>query len=193
MYLPGQDRMKRLFGMIGAADYADLVGGTQKDTLRVLMPDDVCLMDTTTTDYNGRVCLVTTPAERGKFFQRVFIDGDTAIICDPTDGEENERCPLGELKVHGVVTAIVREMQVEERPSTEKWAEFSEKYPRDKLMNYYPCDWEYLNATKVHHRGSGTMCFIRGYEYGFAEGRRAERNGKRRERRRNTKAKGATA
>ena len=48
--------------------------------------------------------------------QRVFIDGDTTIICDPTDGGENDRCSLEDLKVFGVVTGIVRNMEAEERP-----------------------------------------------------------------------------
>lgn len=184
MYLPGHDRMKRLFELFGGADYTELVGGTQKDVLRVLLPDDVCLMDTTTTDYNGRVCLVSSPAESRNIFQRIFVDGDTAIICDPTDGEENERCPLGELKVHGVVIAIVRGMEAEKRPNMEPWAEFSEKYPSDKLMDYYPMNWEYSSAVRTHERGDAGACFYLGYRYGFAVGRRAERNGKRRERRR---------
>ena len=148
------------------------------------------LMGNTSTDYNGRVCLVTTPDERGRFYQRIFIDGDTAIVCDPTDGEEIGRFPLDKLKIHGVLIAIVREMKAEERRTDEKWGEFCEKFPADKLINYYPLNWEYLSAAKVHYRGDGALCFVRGYEYGFAEGRRAERNSKRRERRKKVKQKG---
>ena len=132
------------------------------------------LMGNTSTDYNGRVCLVTTPDERGRFYQRIFIDGDTAIVCDPTDGEEIGRFPLDKLK----------------RRTDEKWGEFCEKFPADKLINYYPLNWEYLSAAKVHYRGDGALCFVRGYEYGFAEGRRAERNSKRRERRKKVKQNG---
>lgn len=175
--------LKKLFSLVGRANTVNGIGGENKDTLRVLMPGDVGLIDETTTDYNGRVCLVTTPAERGSFYQRIFVEGDTAIICDPTDGEETGRYPLDKVKIHGVLIAIVREMKAEERPSLEKWAEFIKKYPPDKLMNYYPCDWEYLSAVRTHERGGAASCFILGYQYGFAQGRRAERNGKRRERR----------
>lgn len=38
-------------------------------------------------------------------------------------------------------------------------------------------------AAKKHHRGSGYGCFMSGYHYGFAEGRRAEKAAPRRKRR----------
>ena len=182
--------VKRLLALMGQANNIDGVGGNNKDVLRVLMPGDVALMDDTSTDCNGRVCLVTTPDERKSFYQRIFVDGDTAIVCDPTDGEETGRFPLDKLKIHGVLIAIVREMKAEERRTNEKFGEFREKFPADKLMNYYPLNWEYLSAVKVHYRGDGALCFVCGYEYGFAEGRRAERNSKRRERRKKVRQNG---
>lgn len=181
MYFYGQKAVGELLGMIGSADRVGAVGGTQKDVLRVLMPDDICLMDTTTTDYNGRVCLVKSPKENG--YRRIFIEGVIAIVCDPTDGEENDRCPLEDLEVYGVVTAIVRSLEAEERTDMEAWEEFRAKYPEDKLMNYYHYDWKYATAIKQHERGCGYGCFSWGYKYGFAEGRRAEKGAARRKRR----------
>lgn len=181
MYFYGQKAVGELLGMIGKADRVGAVGGTQKDVLRVLMPGDVCLMDTTATDYNGRVCLVKSPKEDG--YRRIFIDGDTAIVCDPTDGEEYDRCSLSDLTVYGVVTGIVRSLEAEERPDMEAWDEFRAKYPDDKLINYYYFDWKYAKATQQHERGGGYGCFSWGYRYGFAEGCRAEKNAARRERR----------
>lgn len=183
MYFYGQKDVGALLGMIGKADRVGSVWGTQKEVLRVLMPSDICLMDTTTTDYNGRVCLVKSPGEPKDVFQRIFIDGDTAIVCDPTDGEENDRCPLEDLKVYGVVTGIVRSLEAEERPDMEAWNEFRAKYPTDKLMSYYCYDWKYAAAIKQHERGGGHGCFLWGYTYGFAEGRRAEKGAARRKRR----------
>lgn len=183
MYFYGQIAVGELLGMIGKADRVGAVGGTQKDVLRVLMPGDICLMDATTTDYNGRVCLVKSPGEPKDVYQRIFIDGDTAIVCDPTDGEENDRCPLSDLTVYGVVTGIVRSLEVEERPDMEVWDEFRAKYPADRLQTYYPPSREYATAIKQHERGGGYGCFSFGYSYGFAEGRRAEKNAARRERR----------
>lgn len=183
MHLYGHEKISALLGMIGKADHIETVGGKQKEVLRVLMPGDVCLMDTTTTDYNGRVCLVKSPGEAKEVYQRIFIDGDTAIVCDPTDGEENDRCPLEDLKVYGVVTGIVRSLEAEERPDMEAWDEFCAKYPTDKLMNYYYYDWKYAKAIKQHERGGAYGCFSWGYKYGFAEGRRAEKGAARRKRR----------
>ena len=183
MNLFGHEKISALLGMIGKADHIETVGGKQKDVLRVLMPGDVCLMDTTTTDYNGRVCLVKSPGEAKEVYQRIFIDGDTAIVCDPTDGEENDRCPLEDLKVYGVVTGIVRSLEAEERPDAEVRDEFCAKYMPDKLERYYPASLRYATAIKQHERGGGYGCFLWGYSYGFAEGRRAEKNAPRRKRR----------
>lgn len=190
MYFFEQHAVKKLLGLLGTADAPEAVGGEKDNRLEVLEYDDVCMMDTTTTDYNGRICLVKAPGDKGSFFRRPFIDGDTAIMCHITDGNELKRCTLEELEIHGVVTAIVRKLEAEEQPDQTMWAEFEDKYPSDPLINYYPMNWDYALAARRHVRGDAGACFWYGYQYGFAQGRRAERNGKRRERRRRVKEHG---
>lgn len=88
MYFFEQHAVKKLLGLLGTADAPEAVGGEKDNRLEVLEYDDVCMMDTTTTDYNGRICLVKAPGDKGSFFRRPFIDGDTAIMCHITDGNE---------------------------------------------------------------------------------------------------------
>lgn len=129
MYFFEQNAVKKLLGLLGTADALEAVGGEKDSRLEVLEYDDVCLMDTTTTDYSGRVCLVKAPGNKGPFFRRLFIDGDTAIMFHVTDGNELKRCTLEELEIHGVVAAILRKLEAEERPDQTMWAELEDKYP----------------------------------------------------------------
>lgn len=175
------NKINAFFERISKANSLDIVGEIHdKETLRVLMPGDVCLMDTVTTDYNGRICLVKSPAEPKTVYQRIFIDGDIAIVCDPTDGEENDRCALDDLKVHGVVTGIIRNLEAESPVDLAAFNEFCTKFPIDPIIKYYPMREDYIMAIKRRERGGGYGCAFRGYAYGFTQGRRAERNAQRR-------------
>ena len=78
---------KKFLEIVGAADEIDSVAPGLSDTQRVLMSGDICLMDTKTTDYNGRVCLIKYPGEKSAHFNRVFIDGDTVTAVCATDGD----------------------------------------------------------------------------------------------------------
>ena len=148
---------ERFLEIVSGSNAFDGVGGNQRETLRVLMPDDVCLIDTTSTDYAGRICRVRTPKDGKMYYMRLFYEGDTVLMCDPTDGEEVDRCKVDELECSGIVTAIVRKMEAEERPDMEAWEEFIEKYPPDKLMHpYYSAKWKYATAVKTHECGSGS-------------------------------------
>lgn len=178
-----QNSVKRLFKIIGQADGAITTNGRKGPELSVLMDNDVCLLDTESKEYSGRICLVYSPTKKKDLFQRLFIEGQTVLVCDPTDGEENETIPLDELRVTGVVIGIVRSLDAEEKVDLKDWREFEEKFPNDPLEVYYSPRWDYALAAKKHYRGSGYGCFISGYHYGFAEGRRAEKAAPRRKRR----------
>ena len=166
-----QNSVKRLFKIIGQADGTSITSGRKGPELSVLMDDDICLIDTESKDYNGRICLMYSPQKKKNLYQRLFIEGQTVFACDPTDGEENETLSLDELRVTGVVIGIVRSLDAEERADLTSWHEFEEKFPRDAL------------AARKYYRGCGYSCFMSGYHYGFAEGRRAEKAAPRRKRR----------
>lgn len=178
-----QNSVKRLFKIIGQADGAITTNGSKGPKLSVLMENDVCLLDTESKEYSGRICLVYSPTQKKDLFQRLFIEGQTVLVCDPTDGEENETIPLDELRVTGVVIGIVRSLDAEEKVDLKDWREFEEKFPRDPLENYYAPKYNYAFAAKKYFRGEGYSCFMAGYDYGFAEGRRAEKAAPRRKRR----------
>lgn len=178
-----KNSVKRLFKIIGQADGTSVTSGSKGPELSVLMDGDICLIDTESKDYNGRICLMYSPKEKKDLYQRLFIEGQTVLVCDPTDGEENETIPLDELRVTGVVIGIVRSLDAEEKVDLKGWREFEEKFPPDPLETYYSPSWDYALAAKKYHRGSGYGCFMSGYHYGFAEGRRAEKAAPRRKRR----------
>lgn len=178
-----QNSVKRLFKIIGQADGAITTNGRKGPELSVLMDGDICLLDAESKEYSGRICLVYSPTEKKDLFQRLFIEGQTVLVCDPTDGEENETIPLDELRVTGVVIGIVRSLDAEEKVDLKDWREFEEKFPHDPLEVYYSPSWNYSRAAEKHYRGSSYGCFISGYHYGFAEGRRAEKAAPRRKRR----------
>lgn len=178
-----QKTINELFQIVGRADDLGRASGDAGPVLRVLMDNDICLIDTKSTNYNGRICLVYSPRTKKLLYQRLFIDGETVLVCDPTDGEENETIPLDELRVDGIVIGIVRSLGAEERVDLGKWNEFRERFPDDPLENYYEPDLDYALAAKKHWRGDGYSCFMSGYSYGFAEGRRAEKAAPRRKRR----------
>ena len=178
-----QNSVKRLFKIIGQADGTGITSGRKGPELSVLMDDDICLIDTESKDYNGRICLMYSPQKKKELYQRLFIEGQTVFACDPTDGEENETLSLDELRVTGVVIGIVRSLDAEERADLTSWHEFEEKFPRDPLEAYYSPSWDYALAARKYYRGCGYSCFMSGYHYGFAEGRRAEKAAPRRKRR----------
>ena len=171
-----QNSVKRLFKIIGQADGTSITSGRKGPELSVLMDNDICLIDTESKDYNRRICLMYSPQKKKELYQRLFIEGQTVFACDPTDGEENETLSLDELRVTGVVIGIVRSLDAEEKVDLKDWREFEEKFPHDPLEVYYSPSWDYALAAKKHYRGSGYGCFMSGYHYGFAEGRRAEKH-----------------
>ena len=87
------------------------------------------------------------------------------------------------MRVSGVVIGIVRSLDAEEKVDLKDWREFEEKFPYDPLENYYAPKYNYAFAAKKYYRGNGYSCFMSGYDYGFAEGRRAEKAAPRRKRR----------
>lgn len=178
-----KNSVKRLFKIIGQADGTCITSGRKGPELSVLMDGDICLIDTESKDYNGRICLMYSPKAKKDLYQRLFIEGQTVLVCDPTDGEENETIPLDELRVTGVVIGIVRSLDAEEKVDLKDWREFKEKFPHDPLEVYYSPSWDYALAAKKYYRGCGLSCFMSVYHYGFAEGRRAEKAAPRRKRR----------
>ena len=98
-----QNSVKRLFKIIGQADGTSITSGRKGPELSVLMDGDICLIDTESKEYSGRICLVYSPTKKKDLYQRLFIEGQTALVCDPTDGEENETIPLDELRVTGLL------------------------------------------------------------------------------------------
>lgn len=179
-FLSMPSSIKRLFKIIGQADGAITTNGRKGPELSVLMDNDVCLMDAESKEYSGRICLVYSPTKRKDLFQRLFIEGQTVLVCDPTDGEENETIPLDELRISGVVIGIVRSLDAEEKVDLRDWCEFEDKFPHDPLETYYAPNYNYAFAAKKYFRGNGYSCFMAGYHYGFAEGRRAEKAAPRR-------------
>lgn len=175
-----KNSVTRLLKIIGQADVLCIANGRKGPGLSVLMDDDVCLIDTESKDYNGRICLMYSPKAKKNLYQRLFIEGQTVLVCDPTDGEENETIPLDELRVSGVVIGIVRSLGAEEKADLKDWREFEEKFPHDPLEAYYSPSWDYALAARKYYRGCGLSCFMSGYHYGFAEGRRAEKAAPRR-------------
>ena len=174
---------KKFLEIIGAADELNGVAGNLGDTLRVLMSGDICLIDTKTTDYNGRVCLVWYPGEKTEHYNRVFIDGDSVTVVCATDGDVYFTGTLCEVKIRGVVVGIVRKLEPEERKDGSAWDEFRKKAPLDRLAGYYePTEKDY-NAVRQHERGGAYGMFINGYFYGFAQGRKAQKAEGRRKRR----------
>lgn len=59
-----QNSVKRLFKIIGQADGAITANGRKGSELSVLMDNDVCLLDTESKEYSGRICLVYSPTEK---------------------------------------------------------------------------------------------------------------------------------
>ena len=176
---------KKFLEIIGAADEINSVAPGLSDTQRVLMSGDICLMDTKTTDYNGRVCLVGYPGERDKHYHRVFIDGDTVTAVCATDGDVYFTGKLDDVKISGVVVGIVRKLEPDEQKDGSAWEAFcKEAIPKnDNLRNYYPLRWDYFNAVRQHERGGASGMFIYGYYYGFERGRKAQKAEGRRKRR----------
>lgn len=132
-----KNSVKRLFKIIGQADGTCITSGRKGPELSVLMDGDICLIDTESKDYNGRICLMYSPKAKKDLYQRLFIEGQTVLVCDPTDGEENETIPSDELRVTGVVIGIVRSLDAEEKVDLKDWREFKEKFPHDPLEVYY--------------------------------------------------------
>lgn len=177
---------ERFLEIVRGGNAFDGVGGNQREALRVLMPDDVCLMDTTSTDYAGRICLVKTPQDGKRYYMRLFYEGDTVLMCDPTDGEEVDRCKVDELECSGIVTAIVRKLEAEEPVDIEAAAKVWDTIRatwKDPLTEYYTMSWDAYRAIKKKVKGSGIECLMSGFAYGFAQGRKAEKNAKRRAKR----------
>ena len=176
---------KKFLEIIGSADEINDVADGLSDTQRVLMSGDICLMDTKTTDYNGRVCLVVYPGERNRHYHRVFIDGDTVTAVCATDGDVYFTGKLDDVKISGVVVGIVRKLEPEERKDGSKWDEFIKvALPEgDKLRNYYPIDWDFFPSVRQHERGGASGMFLYGYYYGFERGRKAQKAEGRRRRR----------
>lgn len=156
-----KNSVKRLFKIIGQADGTGIVNGCKGPMLSVLMGGDICLIDTESKDYNGRICLVYSPTEKKDLFQRLFIEGQTVLVCDPTDGEENETIPLDELRVTGVVIGIVRSLDAEEKVDLKGWREFEEKFPRDPLEDYYSPSYNYAFAAKASSRERVWLLYVR--------------------------------
>lgn len=136
MSLYAQKTIQELFQIVGRADNLGHVGGDTGPVLRVLMDNDICLIDTKSTDYSGRICLVYSPRAKKLLYQRLFIDGETVLVCDPTDGEENETIPLDELRVDGIVIGIVRSLGAEERVDLENGMSSGESFQmiRSKII-----------------------------------------------------------
>lgn len=176
---------KKFLEIIGSADEIDGVADGLSDTQRVLMSGDICLMDTKTTDYNGRVCLIRYPGEKTAHYNRVFIDGDTVTAVCATDGDVYFTGKLDDVKISGVVVGIVRKLEPEERKDGSAWEAFcKEEIPKnDKLSNYYPINWDYFTAVRQHERGGASGMFLYGYYYGFERGRKAQKAEGRRKRR----------
>lgn len=157
--------------------------------LQVLMPSDVVLLDSRSTEYEGRICLVKSLEDGKKHFQRVYFEGDTVILTDPTDGETNERFGRDELVIDGIVTGIIRKLEAEPYISKEEQDAARaavKKAMADPLQGYYNKNFERASAIKAAERGSGYGCFFSGWHLGFVDGRRAEQ----RYRKRQQKAKG---
>ena len=174
---------KKFLEIIGAADEINSVAPGLSDTQRVLMSGDICLMDTKTTDYNGRVCLIWYPEEKTAHYNRVFIDGDTVTAVCATDGDVYFTGKLDDVKISGVVVGIVRKLEPEERKDGSAWNEFRKKAPLDRLTRYYEPTVKDFNAVRQHERGEAFGMFINGYFYGFAQGRKAQKAEGRRKRR----------
>lgn len=177
--------IKRFLSIIGEADEIDGVGKMSSDTQRVFMTDDITLLDTKTTDYNGRACLIKGPEDDRPHYLRVFIDGDTVTAVCATDGDINFTGKLDEVEISGAVVGIVRKLEPEERQDASKWDEFCKvALPEgDKLRNYYPIDWGYFSSVRQHERGGASGMFFYGYYYGFERGRKAQKAESRRIRR----------
>lgn len=172
--------------IVGAANEIKGVADGLSDTQRVLMSGDICLMDTKTTDYNGRVCLIKYPGEKSAHYNRVFIDGDAVTAVCATDGDVFFTGKLDEVKIEGVVVGIVRKMEPEERKDASAWEAFCrEAFPAEteKLRKYYPPNWDYIPAVRQHERGGASGMFFYGYFYGFERGRKAQKAEGRRKRR----------
>lgn len=67
-----QNSVKRLFKIIGQADGTSITSGRKGPELSVLMDNDICLIDTESKDYNGRICLMYSPQKR-KNYTSVFL------------------------------------------------------------------------------------------------------------------------
>lgn len=177
--------IKRFLSIIGEADEIDGVGKMSSDTQRVFMTDDITLLDTKTTDYNGRACLIKGPEDDRPHYLRVFIDGDTVTAVCATDGDIVFTANMNEVKIYGAVVGIVRKLEPEERQDGSKWDEFEKlAFPEnDKLRNYYPIDWDYFPAVRQRECGGASGMFLYGYYYGFERGRKAQKAEGRRKRR----------
>lgn len=176
---------EQLFDIINSSDTIHQVAEGLSDTQRVFMSGDIVLLDTKTTDYNGRACLIKYPGDDKARFNRVFIDGDTVTAVCATDGDINFTGKLDEVEISGAVVGIVRKLEPEERQDASKWDEFCKvALPKgDKLRNYYPPNWDYFPAVRQHERGGASGMFIYGYYYGFERGRKAQKAESRRIRR----------
>lgn len=176
---------EQLIDIIRASDTVDRIAEGLSDTQRVFVSGDIVLLDTKTTDYNGRACLIKYPGDDKPRFNRVFIDGDTVTAVCATDGDVNFTGKLDEVEISGAVVGIVRKLEPEERQDARKWDEFCKvALPEgDKLRNYYPIDWGYFSSVRQHERGGASGMFFYGYYYGFERGRKAQKAEGRRKRR----------
>ena len=177
--------IKRFLSIIGEADEIDGVGKMSSDTQRVFMTDDITLLDTKTTDYNGRACLIKGPEDDRPHYLRVFIDGDTVTAVCTTDGDTVFTANMNEVKIYGAVVGIVRKLEPEERQDGSAWDEFTKvAFPgEDHLSKYYPINEKYYVATRQHERGGAYGMFFFGYHYGFERGRKAQKAENRRKHR----------
>ena len=176
---------EELFDIINASDAVHKVSEGLSNTQRVFMSGDIVLLDTKTTDYNGRACLIKYPGDDKSHFNRVFIDEDTVTAVCATDGDTFFTGKMDEVQIGGVVVGIVRKLEPEERQDGSAWDEFTKvAFPgEDHLSKYYPINEKYYVATRQHERGGAYGMFFFGYHYGFERGRKAQKAEGRRKRR----------
>lgn len=176
---------EELFDIISTSDAVHKVSEGLSNTQRVFMSGGIVLLDTKTTDYNGRACLIKYPGDDKFHFNRVFIDGDTVTAVCATDGDTFFTGKMDEVQIGGVVVGIVRKLEPEERQDGSAWDEFIKvAFPgEDHLSKYYPINEKYYVATRQHERGGAYGMFFFGYHYGFERGRKAQKAENRRKHR----------
>lgn len=161
---------QKFFDMLRSIDALEGIENTrERDELR---KGDLLFVDTTSTDYDGRICAVKIADSDKHIFRRVYVKGDNITLCCMTDGEVIGTYPTADIKIKGIVTGFYRSMPVEAPIDLSQNLKLFETI-RTVAVGRYGLSWKEAEAINAYNHGSGIMCTLDAFKYGFLKGQRA--------------------